>query len=163
MSARQQELEVVCVRAAGAHTGRMNGRLGDTALGLAYGRVRLVDSDPRWPGAFRRLAAELRATLGELAVAVEHIGSTAVPGLAAKPILDVAIGLAPGADPAARAVYAELKRRLAAQLAGDRRALHRRQGSLHRGTPLRAHAHRAPNRGRRSPAAPLVALESPLL
>jgi GrpB-like predicted nucleotidyltransferase (UPF0157 family) len=158
---------------------------GDTTLGLAYGQVRLVPSDPGWAGAFQRLAVQLRATLGELAVAVEHVGSTAVPGLAAKPILDVVIGLAPGtdpdrviaalgslgyqfrgdkggegglllvledrpahrvahlhlvahgdaqwrrylalrdrlrADPAARAAYAQLKGRLAAQFSGDRRA-----------------------------------------
>lgn len=73
--------------------------LGDTRLGLAYGQVVLASNDPGWPGAFRRLAVQLRAALGELAVGVEHVGSTAVPGLAAKPILDVAIGLAPGADP----------------------------------------------------------------
>jgi GrpB-like predicted nucleotidyltransferase (UPF0157 family) len=74
-------------------------RLGDTVLGLTYGQVRLVDSDPGWPRAFELLAAELRAALGELSVAVEHVGSTAVPGLVAKPILDLAVGLAPAADP----------------------------------------------------------------
>jgi GrpB-like predicted nucleotidyltransferase (UPF0157 family) len=72
----------------------------DTVLGLAYGRVRLVDSDPGWPGAFQRLAAELSLALGPHAAAIEHVGSTAVPGLAAKPILDVAVGLSPDADPA---------------------------------------------------------------
>lgn len=46
--------------------------------------------------AFDRLARRLESALGELAIAVEHVGSTAVPGLAAKPILDVAVGLAPG-------------------------------------------------------------------
>jgi GrpB-like predicted nucleotidyltransferase (UPF0157 family) len=83
-----------------AHTGRMGDWLGDSALGLPTGRSRLAPSDPGWPGAFRRLAVELRAaTLGDLAVAVEHVGSTAVPGLAATPILDVVVGLAPGTDP----------------------------------------------------------------
>jgi GrpB-like predicted nucleotidyltransferase (UPF0157 family) len=72
---------------------------GDTVLGLTYGQVRLVDGDPGWPQAFEQLAAELRSGLGELAVAVEHVGSTAVPGLVAKPILDLAVGLAPDADP----------------------------------------------------------------
>jgi GrpB-like predicted nucleotidyltransferase (UPF0157 family) len=72
---------------------------GDTTLGLDYGQVRLAPSDPRWPEAFQRLAAQLRATLTDLAVAVEHVGSTAVPGLTAKPILDVLVGLAPGTDP----------------------------------------------------------------
>jgi GrpB-like predicted nucleotidyltransferase (UPF0157 family) len=82
-----------------AHTGRMGDRTGDTTLGLTYGQVRLVPSDPRWPAAFQRLAAELRAALGDLATAVEHVGSTAVPGLAAKPILDLVVGLAPGTNP----------------------------------------------------------------
>lgn len=72
---------------------------GDTVLGVTYGQVRLVDSDPGWPQAFEQLAAELRPALGKLAVAVEHVGSTAVPGLVAKPILDLAIGLAPATDP----------------------------------------------------------------
>ena len=68
-------------------------------LGLTYGQVRLVDSDPGWPAAMERLVAELRGALGERAVAVEHVGSTAVPGLVAKPILDLAVGLAPTTDP----------------------------------------------------------------
>jgi GrpB-like predicted nucleotidyltransferase (UPF0157 family) len=66
--------------------------LGDTVLGLTYGQVRLVDSDPGWPRAFEALAPELRSALGELAVAIEHVGSTAVAGLLAKPILDLAVG-----------------------------------------------------------------------
>jgi GrpB protein len=81
-----------------AHTGCMNS-LGDTVLGLTYGQVRLVDSDPGWPRAFEALAAELRSALGEPAVAIEHVGSTAVAGLLAKPILDPAVGLAPDAEP----------------------------------------------------------------
>jgi GrpB-like predicted nucleotidyltransferase (UPF0157 family) len=81
-----------------AHTGWMHS-FGDTGLGLTYGQVRLVDSDPGWPRASEQLAAELRTALGELAVAVEHVGSTAVPGLVAKPILDLAVGLAPATDP----------------------------------------------------------------
>src|SRR5574341_567856 len=77
----------------------MNERRDDAVLGLARGTVRLVNGDPGWPGAFQRLAARLRPALGPLAVAIEHVGSTAVPGLAAKPILDIAVGLAPDADP----------------------------------------------------------------
>ena len=81
-----------------AHTGCMHS-FGDTGLGLTYGQVRLVESDPGWSRAFGQLAAELRTELGDLAVAIEHVGSTAVPGLVAKPILDLAVGLAPGTDP----------------------------------------------------------------
>jgi GrpB-like predicted nucleotidyltransferase (UPF0157 family) len=79
---------------------------GDTArslsssnLGLAYGRVSLVvDEDGVWPVAFERLAKTIRATLRGDVVCVEHVGSTAVPGLVSKPIIDVAVGLAEGAD-----------------------------------------------------------------
>ena len=49
----------------------------------------VVDYDPVWPGRFHREEAKIRATLGEAALAVEHIGSTSVPGLAAKPIVDI--------------------------------------------------------------------------
>ncbi len=49
----------------------------------------VVDYDPAWPERFRREAAKIRAALGEAALAIEHIGSTAVPGLSAKPIVDV--------------------------------------------------------------------------
>jgi GrpB-like predicted nucleotidyltransferase (UPF0157 family) len=50
--------------------------------------------DSRWPATFEQVRARVEAGLGPLAVAIEHIGSTAVPGLAAKPIidLDVVIG-----------------------------------------------------------------------
>jgi GrpB-like predicted nucleotidyltransferase (UPF0157 family) len=88
-----------------------------TTLGLTYGTVRLAPSNPQWPEAFQRLAAELRAALGEAAAAVEHVGSTAVPGLAAKPILDVVIGLAPDTDP--DRVIATLER-LGYQYRGDK-------------------------------------------
>lgn len=53
------------------------------------GRIQVVDYDPDWPRLFRREADRIRALLGERVVRLEHIGSTAVPGLAAKPIVDV--------------------------------------------------------------------------
>ncbi|WP_454746431.1 GrpB family protein [Ciceribacter selenitireducens] len=51
--------------------------------------VELVPYDPKWANDFSTAEGLLRKTLGECVVAVEHIGSTAVPRLAAKPILDV--------------------------------------------------------------------------
>ncbi|MFI0486531.1 GrpB family protein [Actinomadura sp. 9N215] len=63
-------------------------------LGLSRGQVRVCASDPRWADVFSRLASALRSALGTKAVSVEHVGSTSVPGLSAKPILDVAIALA---------------------------------------------------------------------
>ncbi|WP_460797857.1 GrpB family protein [Microbacterium sp. GXF0217] len=52
----------------------------------------LVDYDPNWPRMFREIAAELRM-LGNADWEIEHIGSTAVPGMKAKPIIDVAVRL----------------------------------------------------------------------
>ena len=49
--------------------------------------VVVVDYDPAWPGEFERLKARISSVLGE--VRIEHVGSTAVPGLAAKPIVDL--------------------------------------------------------------------------
>ena len=49
----------------------------------------VVDYDPQWPIQFARLRAPIADTLGDLAQAIEHVGSTSVPGLAAKPIIDI--------------------------------------------------------------------------
>jgi GrpB-like predicted nucleotidyltransferase (UPF0157 family) len=76
------------------------------SLGLARGTTVLRDYDDRWPGEFMSEAEALRSILGELVVAIEHIGSTAVPGLAAKPVIDIAIAFS---GPAATA---EAARRL---------------------------------------------------
>ncbi|PAP74567.1 GrpB family protein [Rubrivirga marina] len=51
--------------------------------------VQVLPYDPQWPVRFGATAAELRSALGPAAVAVHHVGSTAVPGLAAKPVVDV--------------------------------------------------------------------------
>ena len=47
------------------------------------------DYDPYWPIAFEEIKAVVGRTLGELALRIEHVGSTSVPGLAAKPIIDM--------------------------------------------------------------------------
>lgn len=62
-------------------------------LGLTRDQVEVVDSDSRWQLVFDALACELRTALTGLDVAVEHVGSTSVPGLAAKPIIEFAIGI----------------------------------------------------------------------
>ena len=64
-------------------------------LGLSYGTVRLVTTPPEWHAAAARLIAPVCSVLGSDAIAVEHIGSTAVVGLLAKPIIDIAVLLAP--------------------------------------------------------------------
>ena len=59
--------------------------------------IELVDYDPRWPELFRREAKRIRAALGDGALRIEHTGSTAVPGLAAKPIVDIVLVVADSA------------------------------------------------------------------
>jgi GrpB-like predicted nucleotidyltransferase (UPF0157 family) len=65
----------------------------DPALpGLAHGTVQLAEWTPRWAELFAEEAQRLRIALGNLAVAIEHYGSTSVPGLVAKPLLDILVG-----------------------------------------------------------------------
>ncbi len=56
--------------------------------------VVLVDYDPEWPRLFDREARRIRGALGERALLVEHTGSTSVPGLAAKPVIDIVLVVA---------------------------------------------------------------------
>lgn len=51
--------------------------------------VELVPYDRDWPAAFERIRAELERLLAPCVVAIEHIGSTSIPGLAAKPLIDI--------------------------------------------------------------------------
>ena len=53
------------------------------------GPIQIVDSDPEWPRLFEREADRIRAALGDRALLIEHVGSTSVPGLAAKPRIDI--------------------------------------------------------------------------
>lgn len=55
--------------------------------------VVLVDYDPRWPDRFEYEKERIHRALGERVVAIEHIGSTAVPGLGAKPIIDIMVAV----------------------------------------------------------------------
>jgi GrpB-like predicted nucleotidyltransferase (UPF0157 family) len=54
----------------------------------------VVDYDPGWPERFQFLYGRIAAALGSMAAAIEHVGSTAVPNLAAKPIVDIDVLLA---------------------------------------------------------------------
>jgi GrpB-like predicted nucleotidyltransferase (UPF0157 family) len=54
----------------------------------------LVEYDSNWPTRFEKERTRIRQALGEGAIRIEHIGSTAVPGLAAKPIVDVLVTVA---------------------------------------------------------------------
>jgi GrpB-like predicted nucleotidyltransferase (UPF0157 family) len=61
-------------------------------------RIVLADPDPAWPRLFAREAERIRTALGDRALGVEHVGSTSVPGLAAKPVIDVLLVVADAAD-----------------------------------------------------------------
>jgi GrpB-like predicted nucleotidyltransferase (UPF0157 family) len=65
--------------------------------------VVIVPPDPAWPQRFAAEAERLRAALGPRALRVEHVGSTSVPGLAAKPIVDICLCVA---DPEDEPAYA---------------------------------------------------------
>jgi GrpB-like predicted nucleotidyltransferase (UPF0157 family) len=54
----------------------------------------VVPYEPEWPALFAALGATLRGALGDVALRIDHIGSTSVPGLAAKPVIDVQISVA---------------------------------------------------------------------
>ena len=60
--------------------------------------IQLIEYNPEWPALFEREAKRVRATLGERVLMLEHAGSTAVPGLAAKPIIDLLLAVADSDD-----------------------------------------------------------------
>jgi len=62
------------------------------------GPILIVDYDSQWPDLFECEAATIRAVLGGRALQVEHTGSTSVPGLAAKPIIDMVLVVTDSAD-----------------------------------------------------------------
>ena len=68
----------------------------DSALigGREHVTIEVVEYDAGWPASFARLAAAIERALGPVALSVDHIGSTSVPGLAAKPIIDILLTVA---------------------------------------------------------------------
>jgi len=62
------------------------------------GTITLVESDRNWPVLFAREAARVRGALGPAVVRLEHVGSTSVPGLVAKPIIDILLVVRESAD-----------------------------------------------------------------
>jgi GrpB-like predicted nucleotidyltransferase (UPF0157 family) len=67
-------------------------------LAPLVGRIQIVDYDTEWPRLFEREAERIQATLGHRALLIEHVGSTSVQGLAAKPIIDILLVVADSAD-----------------------------------------------------------------
>lgn len=62
------------------------------------GRIVLAEYDPAWPSLFAREAERIRSVLGTNVVRLEHTGSTSVPGLAAKPIIDLTLEVPDSSD-----------------------------------------------------------------
>jgi len=62
------------------------------------GPIVIDEYDPEWPHRFEREERRIRAALGERALQIEHAGSTSVPGLAAKPIIDIVLVVADTTD-----------------------------------------------------------------
>ncbi|MGV0741771.1 GrpB family protein [Mycolicibacterium sp. XJ870] len=67
--------------------------------------VELVPYNPQWPARYRTLAADIRAALGSVVLGLDHVGSTAVPGLAAKDVIDIDLTVA---DPRDEQAYVPL-------------------------------------------------------
>ena len=62
------------------------------------GKIVVADYDPAWPELFERQVARIRAALGSRVELLEHAGSTSVPGLAAKPRIDIVLAVADSSD-----------------------------------------------------------------
>lgn len=62
------------------------------------GPIHLADYDPEWPALYEREAARIRSILGDRVRLLVHAGSTSVPGLAAKPVIDIVLAVADSAD-----------------------------------------------------------------
>jgi GrpB-like predicted nucleotidyltransferase (UPF0157 family) len=68
--------------------------MNELILGVPRSEVRLASHDPRWLDCYTAAANDLKECLGNRLIAIEHVGSTAVPGLDAKPIIDIMVGVA---------------------------------------------------------------------
>jgi GrpB-like predicted nucleotidyltransferase (UPF0157 family) len=77
----------------------------DTIVGAARAEhnstIHLADYDPAWPVMYAEHEARVRGALGDRVKAIWHMGSTSVPGLAAKPLIDLTLAVADSADEAA--------------------------------------------------------------
>lgn len=73
--------------------------MSETLIGGIENRAIIIaDYDPSWPDKFQKHAALIKRTLGPRALGIEHVGSTSVPGLAAKPIIDMVLVVEDSSD-----------------------------------------------------------------
>jgi GrpB-like predicted nucleotidyltransferase (UPF0157 family) len=66
-----------------------------------YQEIVLAEYDPAWPRWFERAEEQIRGALGDAVLQIDHVGSTSVPGLAAKPLIDINLVVADTTDEAA--------------------------------------------------------------
>jgi len=85
--------------------GRMTGMSDEQVLAasvgarpLEYQEIIVVDYDPKWPQWFDEAAERIRNALGDKVLGIHHVGSTSVPGLAAKPLIDIDLVVADTTD-----------------------------------------------------------------
>jgi GrpB-like predicted nucleotidyltransferase (UPF0157 family) len=69
--------------------------------GVEKAEIKLLDYDPDWPKKFETHARRIAGALGRAALRIEHVGSTSVPGLAAKPVVDILVVVPDSADESA--------------------------------------------------------------
>lgn len=72
----------------------MSEKVNCAVLGLQRGTVRLLDYTPLWEELYQEEEERIRAVIGHFIIDIQHIGSTAIPGIKAKPILDMMVGVA---------------------------------------------------------------------
>src|SRR5690348_12843875 len=79
-------------------------------------QITVVPYDPQWPAAFERAAREVKAALGHSLLGIHHIGSTSIPGIHAKPIIDM---LAVASDLSQVDEHAERMRQIGYEAMGE--------------------------------------------
>jgi GrpB-like predicted nucleotidyltransferase (UPF0157 family) len=100
--------------------------------------IEVVAYDPRWPLRYQRERDRIAAGLGENAVAIEHVGGTAVPGLPAKPVIDIMVGV-PDIERAGQAVAGLIN--LGYQYVPELESQLPERRYFRRGTPETHHVH----------------------
>lgn len=88
------------IAAARGHGDRPATGRADGAVGLGRGDVEVAPYDAGWPLHFEAEAERIRLQVGPLATVVHHVGSTSIPGMPAKPLVDIAVAVDPEALPA---------------------------------------------------------------
>jgi GrpB-like predicted nucleotidyltransferase (UPF0157 family) len=108
----------------------------EECIGLARGVVRLAPHDPRWKDLFEAEKQRLLTAVGQHVLEIQHVGSTAIPGLPAKPIIDIGIAVE---DFEAARVCIEPITALGYEYKGENGIPHRHYFAL--GEPRRFHLH----------------------